>query len=87
MALPASPASMDELDAYRFQHRVLGAGMLLGGITGLAVGVAAAWTTGTSMLWMTIPGLLVTIAGAGHMVIGANLWQRRAAKRMMDSIE
>lgn len=90
MVVVPEPRHVDELESFYRQHRLLGAGILLGGLVGLVaslgllltIGVPAATTLLLGGIWM-----LPVLSGLLWRSVGADLMQRRSAARMVEAPE
>lgn len=84
MGLLSDPVHVDDLEPFHRQHRILGLGIALGGVSGAAVWAVAGWFLGLAALIVGLAACgLVIAAGVLHMTVGAGWAQHRVARRMM----
>jgi len=76
---------VDDLDVLLRQQRLLGVGVVVGGLFGGAVWGLSAWTFAPWGVFFAGfgPWALVALAGLLHVAVGAPLAQARAARRML----
>lgn len=86
MGVVPEPRHVDELESFYRQHRLLGAGIVFGGLVGLAASVAVLSVAPVSppaallLAGAWVPPILFGLLWRG---VGADLMQRRSAARMV----
>lgn len=80
------PRHVDDLESFYRQHRLLGAGILVGGLVGLAASLALLLFLEVALpvvLLLAGMWLVPVLSGLLWRSVGADLMQRRSAARMV----